>query len=107
MNIYNKIKDTIKKLKDLEKNNNEKTDCKFREGYGCAIDEAIELVKKLVEPRFLLDEDSICYGCNFYKYYKEIDCLEGTFQDNLDENGGTCDSICPCFCGSLNNYKGD
>ncbi len=59
------------------------------------------------EPRFLLDKESICYGCSFYKHYTEsndpnywIDRME-----DVDENGGVCDCDIPCFAGSLNDYK--
>lgn len=35
----------MKQLEGLEKRNNEKDLCRFTEGYDCAIDEAIEIVK--------------------------------------------------------------
>lgn len=35
----------IERLEPLEKYNNDRENCKFAEGYGCAIDEAIEIVK--------------------------------------------------------------
>ena len=58
-----------------------------------------------VEPRFLLDKESICYGCSFYKHISDTDAPDEYFPDDLDENGGICDSVLPCYCGSRNDYK--
>lgn len=57
------------------------------------------------EPRFLLDEDSICYGC---EYYKNIDDVVDNYvvpEENIDENGGICNCYCPCIGGSMNGYR--
>lgn len=55
------------------------------------------------EPRFLLDKESICYGCPEYKHISETDnqCHGG----DVDENGGVCDTEEPCFAGHKNTYK--
>lgn len=59
------------------------------------------------EPRFLLNEESICYGCPCYKHWTDSDnpsyWLDN--QDNIDENGGVCDSDKPCIGGSLNTWS--
>ena len=57
------------------------------------------------EPRFLLDEDSVCYGCSFYKHISDTNAPDEYFIDELDENGGICDSVLPCYYGSRNDYK--
>jgi len=41
------------------------------------------------EPRFLLDEDSICYGCQYY----------------IDEEN--CTTPEPCIQGHMNGYRMD
>lgn len=57
------------------------------------------------EPRFLLEEDSICYGCEWYRHINE--CYEPYTipDDNIDENGETCDCYCPCFDGNMDNNE--
>lgn len=59
------------------------------------------------EPRFLLDKDSICYGCPHYKHW--TDSRDPMYwadkEDDMDEHGGVCDSPKPCFGGSLNTFK--
>ncbi len=57
------------------------------------------------EPRFLLDEDSICYGCPEYKRIEE--CSEDPWDHwgEADENGGVCDAKEPCLGGSRNAYR--
>lgn len=58
-----------------------------------------------MEPRFLLDPDSICYGCPNYKH---IDDVDDSFSfDDIDENGGVCDCTEVCYEGSLNGYRMD
>lgn len=45
------------------------------------------------EPRYLLDEDSICYGCQYYKG---------------EENGeDICETPEPCMGGHMNGYRMD
>ena len=55
------------------------------------------------EPRCLLDKDSICYGCEFYKHISECDPM--VHLGDIDENGGTCDTEEMCSAGSRNAYK--
>lgn len=59
------------------------------------------------EPRFLLDKDSICYGCQYYKHYTESDDPNYWLNNDgdIDENGGVCDCNIPCIGGGLNNYE--
>lgn len=52
------------------------------------------------EPRFNLDEDSICYGCNHYKH--RDDCIYDHTNDDFDGNDGTCDFPSLCCNGSEN-----
>ena len=58
------------------------------------------------EPRYMLDKDSICYGCEFYKNWTVSDDPNYwlSHDDDVDENGGVCDAVEPCFAGSLNKY---
>ena len=51
------------------------------------------------EPRFLLDEDSICYGCPEYKHVSETDIQ--MHLGDVDENGGVCDSSQMCINGDF------
>jgi hypothetical protein len=44
MSAYD-VDKVVGRLKTMETSNNEKAQCKYTEGYGCAIDEAIEIVK--------------------------------------------------------------
>ena len=39
------LESVIKQLEELEKWNNDKENCKFTEGYACAIDNALEIIK--------------------------------------------------------------
>lgn len=55
------------------------------------------------EPRFLLDKDSICYGCEFYKHISE--CDEMMHLGDIDENGGVCDVEELCVAGSCNALR--
>ncbi len=55
------------------------------------------------EPRFLIDKESQCYGCQYYK--KKIDCIQDHIDDDFDNNMGTCDVDCICTNGSMNNYR--
>ena len=55
------------------------------------------------EPRFLLDEDSICYGCQYYRSKREI--IHDHTDDDFDENGGCCDVHCICADGNMNGYR--
>lgn len=54
-----------------------------------------------MEPRFLLDKESICYGCKYFKAVKDCD-----FEPYPDDIicGGACDCVNPCFEGSQNDY---
>lgn len=45
MSISYDLENVISKLEDLEKFNNDKEDYPFTEGYACAIDNAIEIIK--------------------------------------------------------------
>lgn len=65
---------------------------------------AFEEEKKYIEPRYRLDKDSTCYGCQHYKAVWELEYEPES--DNV-QFGGTCDCIEPCFAGSLNGYKGN
>mgnify|MGYP003297723321 CR=1 FL=1 len=62
-------------------------------------------VKKetIIEPRFLLDKDSICYGCPYYRNKNEV--IYDHTGDEFDEIGGCCDVDCLCVCGSMNTYR--
>lgn len=60
-----------------------------------------------IEPRDLLEKDSICYKCQYYKHISDIDDIEYIHKDNIDENGGMCDCDEMCVCGHLNNYEGE
>ena len=54
------------------------------------------------EPRFLLDKDSQCYGCQCYVH---IDDARGDYMDSeVDANGGVCDVFDICAAGSKNSY---
>lgn len=59
------------------------------------------------EPRFLLDKDSICYGCPHYKHWTQADDPNYWLdkEDDMDKNGGVCDVPEPCFCGNYNNIQ--
>lgn len=62
---------------------------------------------KMEEPRFLLDKESICYGCPHYKHWTDSDDPYYWFhhKEDFDENGGVCDANERCFHGKLNTYK--
>lgn len=53
------------------------------------------------EPRFMLDKESICYGCQYFK--KVEDCGGIPAVDDII-SGGACDCANPCFEGSQNDY---
>jgi len=55
------------------------------------------------EPRFLLEKDSICYGCPEYKHISETDIQ--VHLGDIDNNGGVCDTEKPCFAGCRNTYE--
>lgn len=59
------------------------------------------------QPRFLLDKDSICYGCLNYKHWKESDDPNYWIDkdDDMDEYGGVCDTVEPCYAGNRNTYR--
>jgi hypothetical protein len=71
-------------------------------GYANGIAIAIDIVNQIAEPRFLLDEDSICYGCTYYKHINNT-AFDHT-EDDCDEYGGCCDVPCVCVCGNMNTY---
>lgn len=52
-----------------------------------------------MEPRYLLDKDSICYGCQNFKAVE--DCKNEPYPDD-EQCGGACDCVEPCFAGSQN-----
>lgn len=52
-------------------------------------------------PRFLLDEDSICFGCQNFKAVEDLD-YEVDTADVLC--GGYCDCPIICFDGNQNKY---
>lgn len=52
------------------------------------------------EPRLLLDNDSICYGCRYYRNKQEI--INDHCEDDYDNNYGCCDVHCLCHEGSMN-----
>lgn len=53
------------------------------------------------EPRFLLDEDNICYGCGHFVSEEEIG-VPVPKEDLLC--GGICNCNIPCVNGSMNDY---
>lgn len=54
------------------------------------------------EPRFRLDEDSVCYGCDYFVSEWEI----GVPVPEEDLNcGGICDCNEDCIEGSMNGYR--
>lgn len=61
------------------------------------------------EPRFLLDEDSICYGCQHYKHYTQSDDPNYWLdhEEDMDKNGGVCDSTLFCINGDANAFKAE
>ena len=59
------------------------------------------------EPRFMLDMDSICYGCKYYKHIDKTNEPEEFAKDDIDENGGVCDCHSPCYGGHMNGYRMD
>ena len=62
-----------------------------------------EFVDYAKEPRFLLDKDSQCYGCQYYK--KKSECIQDHIDDDFDDNMGACDVDCICANGSMNTYR--
>lgn len=77
--------------------------------YLQVVKENAELKKQLAavnkfmenEPRFMLDKESICYGCPYFK--KVEDCGGIPAIDDI-VCGGACDCVNPCFEGSQNDY---
>jgi hypothetical protein len=58
------------------------------------------------ESRFMLEEDSICYGCQYYKHVNDTNAPdEFNDDDDIDENGGVCDVSELCVGGSMNGYR--
>lgn len=57
------------------------------------------------EPRFLLEKDSVCYGCEYYKYFLDVDDAYLIPVDSIDENGGVCGCHSMCYSGHLNTHK--
>lgn len=55
-----------------------------------------ELLRESDEPRFSLEEDSICYGCEYYTG-------EALDEDDVEMNG--CIVNQPCFEGNMNGYR--
>lgn len=54
-----------------------------------------------MEPRYQLDRDSICYGCQYFKAAEELD-YEPDPEDI--QCGGYCDCHAICFAGNQNKY---
>jgi len=54
------------------------------------------------EPRYLLDPDSICYGCQCYVHIN--DAIGDYMDSEIDKNGGVCDVFDVCVAGSKNSY---
>lgn len=54
------------------------------------------------EPRFNLDEDSVCYGCDYYKHRNDV--IFDHSDDEYDEHDGCCDVPHLCVDGSENSY---
>jgi len=57
-----------------------------------------------MEPRYELEKESMCYGCPLYRHWTDSDDPEAFRDGDMDENGGVCDTIIPCFGGDLNTY---
>ncbi len=57
------------------------------------------------QPRFLLDDDSVCYGCGYYIDIAETEARDGISEDDIDENGGFCNCSEPCLGGEMNGYR--
>ncbi len=55
------------------------------------------------EPRYLLDKDCVCYGCEFYKHVLECDIF--MHLGDVDKNGGVCDTEKLCVAGNRNAYR--
>ena len=55
-----------------------------------------------MEPRYQLDKDSICYGCQNFKAVE--DCNHEPYPDDV-QCGGACDCVEPCFAGSQNEHR--
>lgn len=51
-------------------------------------------------PRYLLDEDSLCYGCYHYDSVEETDPTEDLSDCDIDDNGGYCNCNQMCVEGS-------
>lgn len=62
-----------------------------------------DICGELKEPRFLLDKDSQCYGCQYYR--RKEDCVQDHVKDDFDSNNGACDVDCICASGSMNSYN--
>lgn len=60
------------------------------------------IYKDVKEPRFLLDRDSQCYGCQYYQ--RKEDCIQDHISDDFDCNNGACNVDCVCAGGNMNNY---
>lgn len=66
------------------------TDCKFSEGVVFMCNGNCMETDKNIEARFLLDMDSLCYGCRYF---------------NGGEDGCSTPNI--CVMGSMNGYRMD
>lgn len=53
------------------------------------------------EPRYMLDKESVCYGCPYFKKVEDCGGIP-TIDDIIC--GGACDCANPCFEGSQNDY---
>lgn len=90
--------------------------CKGSRGHSCAgydcRDAAVaagaywDRINAAREPRFLLEKDSVCYGCEQYRHWAKTSDPYYFEVCDMDENGGVCDTEIPCFEGSLNTYRG-
>ena len=79
----------------------------YLDGVPCcdSVAKATHCEKQDAEPRFLLDKESICFGCELYRHWTESDDPFSFDDSDIDEHGGVCDTTNPCFCGNLNTYR--
>jgi len=55
------------------------------------------------QPRYLIDKDSICYGCKNYKHIDDVVTTQDIYDEDSDVSGGICN--CGCFCESGSEYE--
>lgn len=79
-------------------------------GYDCreaarAAGEYFESLKERLEPRFLLEKVSPCYGCPQYRHWTKTNDPYYFEECDMDQNGGVCDAEERCFEGNRNTYQ--